>query len=126
MNTIKPKTILIIEDEPGMMKFCTMTLELEGYQVFQACDGDEGLKLAKDNCFDLLLLDLMLPVMDGWKVLEQIKNDPELSTIPIVMFSAAVEQSNQDKAVEMGSADFLLKPLSAGELIDSVKKLVSH
>ncbi len=108
------------------MKFSTRTLELEGYQIFQACDGDEGLKLAKDNRLDLILLDLMLPVMDGWKFLEQIRNDPEFSTIPIVVFSAAVEQSNQDKAMEMGAADFLLKPLSVGELRNSVKKLVPY
>jgi CheY-like chemotaxis protein len=108
------------------MKFSSITLELEGYQIFQACDGDEGLKLAKETHFDLILLDLMLPVMDGWTVFEQMKNDPELSVIPIVVFSAAVEQANQDKAVEMGAADFLLKPLTAGELRDTVKKLLPN
>ena len=114
------KTILIVEDEPNIMKFASRVLELEGYQILEAWDADEGLAAIRKNHIDLILLDLMLPGTDGWEVLRQLKNDPQVSAIPVVVFTAAVELPNQERALSMGAAEFLMKPLSSTKLKETV------
>ncbi|MBT4512881.1 MAG: response regulator [Chloroflexi bacterium] len=120
------RTILIVEDEPNIMKFASKVLELEGYQICQAWDANEGLGLVKESHIDLVLLDLTLPGTDGWEVLRQLKDDPELSKIPVVVFTAAVELPNQERASSMGAADFLMKPLSPATLRESIHSILHH
>ena len=120
MSKTEARTVLIIEDEPNIMKFASRVLELEGYQIYQAWDADQGLNMVKENYIDLVLLDLMLPGIDGWEVLRQLKDDPELSKIPVVVFTAAVELPNQERAAEMGASDFLMIPLSPATLKESI------
>lgn len=115
------RTILIIEDEPNIMKFAARVLELEGYQILEACTAAEGLAATEKAGIDLILLDLMLPGTDGWEVLSQLKNDAHVSTIPVVVFSAAVERSNRERAFNMGVVDFLMKPLSSSKLKETIR-----
>jgi DNA-binding response OmpR family regulator len=115
------RTILIIEDEAEVRNFAARVCELEGYQVLQAEDSDTGLKLVRENRVALVLLDLKLPRGDGWAVLKSIKSDPELYTVPVVVFSASAAISQRAKASSMGAADYLVKPVSAL----SLKKAVS-
>ena len=82
------RTVLVIEDEANIRNFASRVLELEGYRVLQAENGDEGLRLVRESQVGLIVLDLKLPGVDGRLVLEQLKNDPELSSIPIVVFTA--------------------------------------
>ena len=126
MSKNEARTILIIEDEPNIMKFASRVLELEGYQLYQAWDADQGLDLVKENHIDLVLLDLMLPGIDGWEVLRQLKDDPELAHIPVVVFTAAVELPNQERAAEMGASDFLMKPLSPTTLKESIYSILYY
>jgi len=88
------KTVLIIEDEANILNFASRVLELEGYHVLQAKDSDEGLRLVRESQVALVLLDLRLPGHDGWWVLDQIKKEPELSAILVIVFTvlAAVSQ----------------------------------
>jgi adenylate cyclase len=115
-KTHETKTILIIEDEADARQFASRVLQLEGYCVLQAEDGDEGLRLARESQVALVLLDLRLPGDDGWAVLQQMKTEPALSAIPVIMFTASAGVSQRNKALSMGAADYLVKPLSAASL----------
>jgi adenylate cyclase len=117
-------TILIIEDEDDIRTFASRVLELEGYRVLQASDGDEGLKLARGNQVALVLLDLRLPGRDGWAVLSQMKDDPELSSIPVVVFTASAGVPQQSRALAGGAADYLVKPLSATSLREPIARIL--
>jgi adenylate cyclase len=117
-------TILIIEDEDDIRTFASRVLELEGYRVLQAGDGDEGLKLARGNQVAMVLLDLRLPGRDGWAVLSQMKSDPELSSIPVVVFTASAGVPQQSRALAGGAADYLVKPLSATSLRESIARIL--
>ena len=99
------RTVLIIEDEANIRNFASRVLELEGYRVLRAENGDEGFRLMRESQVALMLLDLRLPDEDGWLVLKQLKNDPELSSIPIVVFTASAAASQREKALRMGAID---------------------
>jgi len=114
------RTVLVIEDEANIRNFASRVLELEGYRVLQAENGDEGLRLVRESQIDLILLDLKLPSNDGWLMLQQLKNDPELSSIPVVVFTASAEVSRRDRALSMGLEDYLMKPVSAATLKTAV------
>lgn len=116
-----PKTILIVEDDPNIMKFASKVLQLEGFRILEAWDVREGMGFLTENHVDLVLLDLMLPGPAGWEVLSQMKADDELSGIPVIVFSAAVELPNQERALSMGAAEFLMKPLSPTKLRETVR-----
>ncbi len=116
------KTILIIEDEVDVRNFAVRVCELEGYHVLQAEDSDTGLKLAGENRVALVLLDLRLPGVDGWAVLKRIKANPELYTVPVVVFSASAALYQRAKASSMGAVDYLVKPVSALRLKKAVAR----
>ena len=116
VNRLNRETILVIEDEPEIRDFAARVCELEGYRVLQAEDGDTGLRLAKKNRISLVLLDLRLPGCDGWAVLKQMKSNPELSSIPVVVFTASAAASQRNRALAEGASDYLVKPLSAARL----------
>ena len=118
------KTVLIIEDETEVRNFASRVLELEGYRVLQAEDGDAGLRLARENQVAVVLLDLRLPGYDGWTVLEQMKREPELSAIPVIVFTASARITQRAKAIRMGAADYLIKPLSAARLRKAVARIL--
>ena len=120
------KTILLMEDEPDIQNFVSRVLELEGYQVLQARDGDTGIKIATENPVALVLLDLRMPVRDGWSVLAVAKSKPALSSIPVVVLSALAGKQSQDKAFSMGAVDYLVKPLSAATLRETVTRILQQ
>jgi len=116
------RTVLVIEDEANIRNFTSRVLYLEGYRVLQAENGDEGFRLVRESQVDLIVLDLKLPGVDGRLVLEQLKNDPELSSIPIVVFTASAAASQREKALKMGATDYLIKPVSAITLRETVAR----
>ncbi len=118
------KTVLIIEDEADIRNFASRMLELEGYHVLQAEDGDEGLRLARENELSLVLLDLRLPGRDGLAVLREMKSAAELSAIPVIVFSASAGVDIRARTLSMGAADYLVKPLSAADLKEAVARIL--
>ena len=118
------KTVLIIEDEADIRNFASRVLELEGYHVLQAEDGDEGLRLARENELSLVLLDLRLPGRDGLAVLREMKSAAELSAIPVIVFSASAGVDIRARTLSMGAADYLIKPLSAADLKEAVARIL--
>ncbi len=118
------KTVLIIEDEADVRNFASRVLELEGYHVLQAGDNEKGFRLLRESQVSLVLLDLRLPGNDGWVVLEQIKSEPELSAIPVIVFTASAGVPQRERALSMGAADYLVKPLSAARLKEAVARIL--
>jgi len=110
------KIVLVIEDDADCRNFISRVLQLEGYDVLQAKDDDFGIQIARETPVALILLDLRLPGCDGWSVLTEMKNDSELSEIPVVVITASAEISKRERALSMGAANYLVKPLSAASL----------
>ncbi len=120
----KTPTVLIIEDEGDIRHFIARVLELEGYQVLTAGDGPAGLALLHGNAIDLVLLDLRLPGMDGWTILREIKGDQALAAIPVVVLTAIAEAIQRKKTLRMGALKYLVKPLSAGMLSQTIAEVL--
>ena len=115
------KTILIIEDEKKIRRFLQLELEHEGYSVITAEDGEEGLNKVKNNHYDIVLLDLMLPKLSGEEVCKEIR---EFSEIPIIILTAKDQTLNKVELLDMGADDYLTKPFSYNELNGRVKALL--
>ena len=114
------KMVLLIEDEANIRNFASRVLELEGYRTLQAENDDEGLRLVREIQIDLILLDLKLIGGDGWSMLQELKNDLELSSVPIIVFTGLAVASQHEKALKMGANDYLVKPVSATTLRETV------
>ena len=122
----KGKTVLIIEDDADIQTFARRLFELEGYHVLQSETGDEGLRLARANEVNLVLLDLRLPGDSGWVILEQIKNNQEISAIPVIVFTASYGVPQHEQALALGAADYLVKPLSVTDLKKAVARALQR
>lgn len=116
--------ILIVEDELSIRQLVKYNMEKEGYQVLEAADGLQGLKLAKSEKPDLLLLDLMLPQMDGLEVCRNLKGNPASAALPIIMLTAKSEEIDKVIGLELGADDYMTKPFSPRELIARVKAVL--
>lgn len=117
------KKILIIDDEPDILKVTLARLKVSGYNVLTAVNAEEGFKLIEKNKPDLILLDLVLPGMQGEDLCKVVKNDKELSRIPVLLFTATVDDINV-KAKLSYADDYILKPFDPDELLLKIKKLI--
>ncbi len=117
---MKPK-ILVIEDEKDIVRLLKYNLEKEGYSVLTALDGQAGLELAREERPDLLILDLMLPRMDGMQVCRALRNE---SHVPIIMLTAKKEEVDRILGLELGADDYMTKPFSVRELLARVKTVL--
>ena len=113
-----PKKILIAEDEANIRELLRLYLEREGYTVLEAENGVEGIKKWKSDKPDMLLLDVMMPVMDGWEVCREIRAE---SDVPIIMLTAKGETADRVSGLEMGADDYIVKPLEMPEVIARVR-----
>ena len=113
-----PKKILIVEDEANIRELLRLYLEREGYTVIEAENGVEGIKQWKSEKPDMILLDVMMPVMDGWTVCKEIRAE---SDVPIIMITAKGETADRVSGLEMGADDYIVKPLEMPEVIARVR-----
>ncbi|MBQ2325963.1 MAG: response regulator transcription factor [Clostridia bacterium] len=111
-------TILIVEDEKRIVDLISFNLRREGYEILEAYDGGKGLELALSGKADLVLLDVMLPVMDGFEVLRNIR---QTSSIPVIMVTARDEETDKIFGLETGADDYITKPFSVKELAARIK-----
>lgn len=115
--------ILVAEDDDNLRKLITKYLETEGYSVFSAEDGGKALDLWYETPADLAILDVMMPVSDGWEVLSEIRED---SDIPVIMLTAKREEEDRLKGFDLGTDDYITKPFSTRELVMRVKALLKR
>jgi two-component system, sensor histidine kinase and response regulator len=116
--------VLVVEDEKAILEFLSRVLKFEGYTVYQAGDGEAGLKILKEQTVDMVILDLQLPVRDGFSLLEEIKSQPALSPIPVMILSASAEISKREKAYQLGARCYATKPISIADLKESVAGVI--
>ena len=119
------KTILIIEDDKFLRELIVRKLTEEGFGVSEAVDGEEGIKKIKEEKPDLILLDLILPGIDGFEVLSKKKEDPALASIPVIILSNLGQKDDVEKGLKMGAVDYLIKAhFTPGEIIDKIKAVL--
>ena len=119
------KKILIVEDDKFLRELIAQKVGKEGYQVTEAIDGEDGVKKAKETKPDLVLLDLILPGIDGFEVLANIKEDPTLVQVPVIILSNLGQKDDVEKGLKLGAIDYLIKAhFTPGEIIEKIKKLL--
>lgn len=115
-------TVLVVDDEPSILDIVSMFLEAEGYQVVQARNGREGLDRARAERPDVVISDVMMPLLDGRELCNTIHGDPDLSTIPVIMMSAAGESAIRDSCHPDA---FITKPFDLEVLLDTISTVVT-
>jgi DNA-binding response OmpR family regulator len=118
---MKQATILVVDDEPRIVRLVRSNLEPAGYKILTAADGEQGLRMAEMHDPDLIILDIMMPGMDGWDVCKRVR---EFSTVPIVMLTAKGDEQDKVKGLELGADDYLPKPFGIPELLARVKAVL--
>jgi CheY-like chemotaxis protein len=119
------KVILIVEDDPKSMTLTKDLLKISGYETIQATDGKEGVELAKKAKPNLILMDIMMPNMDGYTACHDIKADPVTKNIPVVMLTAVGYELNKKLAKVYGADGYVTKPFGRQELIDAISPLLA-
>lgn len=116
------KNILIVEDDKFLRELISQKLLKEGYKVSEAVDGEEGIKKVKEEKPDLVLLDLILPGIDGFEVLSKMKEDTALAQIPVIILSNLGQKDDVERGLKLGAVDYLIKAhFTPGEIIDKIK-----
>jgi DNA-binding response OmpR family regulator len=118
--------ILVIDDEPDFCSLVKEVLEITGkYKVIIATDGKNGVKAAHDHRPDLVLLDIMMPVINGFEVLKVLKQDAKLQSIPVIMLTARSDEDSRVKAAGLYNEDYLVKPVDVDTLRSTIEKILS-
>jgi len=115
------EAILIIEDDPDIQELLSLSMSREGWKILQAKTGEEGLKILKSKKVNCILLDIMLPGMDGLKVLKKIKEIEECANVPVIMTTAKGEEADIVSGLELGADDYVVKPYSPKVLIARIR-----
>lgn len=124
-NTKKKIKILIVEDDKFLRELLVRKLESQGFIISTAVEGKEALSKVKEELPQLILLDLILPGMDGFEVLEQIKKDSQINKIPVIILSNLGQREEVEKGLELGAADYLIKAhFTPNEIVDKVREVL--
>ncbi|HEY7065754.1 MAG TPA: response regulator [Chloroflexota bacterium] len=118
--------ILLVEDNEMNRDMLSRRLERKGYQIVIAVDGGEGLALARSEAPDLILMDMSLPVVDGWEATRQLKAAPETQKIPVIALTAHAMRGDQEKALEAGCDDYDTKPVDLPRLLGKIEALLGQ
>ncbi len=118
------KKILVVDDEPNIVQMLSSRLTAGGYDVITAMDGLEGLNKARAECPDLIILDIMLPEMDGHKVCAMLKHDIQHARIPIIMLTARANQTDRQMGDDLGVQEYIVKPFDGKELLEKVTRIL--
>ena len=118
--------VLIVDDEAPIRLLCRVNLEAEGMEVFEAGDGPTGLEAARREAPDVILLDVMMPGLDGWRVAEELLEDPATSSIPIVFLTARAELRDRARGLDLGGLDYVTKPFNPVDLAPLIRDLIAR
>ncbi len=118
------KCVLVIDDERDLVETVSFRLQAAGYEVVPAYDGQDGLEKARSLKPNLIILDLMLPKMDGYKVCRLLKFDEKHKSIPIIMFTARAQDSDRQMGMDVGADAYITKPFESQALLEKIKELI--
>ncbi len=116
--------ILLVEDNEMNRDMLSRRLKRKGYEVVMALDGKEGVDMARSEAPDLVLMDMSLPVLDGWEATQQIKADPEMRNLPVIALTAHAMAGDKDKSLEAGCDDYDTKPIDLKRLLGKIQALL--
>ena len=119
------KRILAVDDEPHILKLVSFSLSSHGYEVIQATDGMSAVEVAETEQPDLILMDVMMPLLDGYGACERLKANPKTAHIPVVMLSAKSQASEQKEGLDRGALCYITKPFTPRELVERIDELVA-
>ena len=117
--------VLVVDDDPTILRLLQVNLEMEGYEVQTASDGSQALDQIRAVEPDLVLLDVMMPQLDGWHVCEQVRNDPDLAHVPVVFLSARAQNSDRDRGRQAGADAYITKPFDPLALVELIRDLIA-
>ena len=124
MNSLKK--ILIVEDDPELLELYKTKLDLEGFETFIAANGEIGFRITKSETPDVILLDIIMPKVDGYTMLEKLKKDKQTGKIPVIIFSNLSQKEEIEKGFKLGASDFIIKTsVTPQELTDQVKNFLN-
>src|SRR4051812_45986294 len=118
--------VLVIDDEAPIRLLCRVNLEAEGMEVLEAADGPSGLDVARDEVPDVVLLDVMMPGLDGWRVAEHLLEDERTNAIPIIFLTARAEFRDRARGLDIGGVDYVTKPFNPLDLAPLVRELLER
>jgi two-component system KDP operon response regulator KdpE len=121
LQPTQPRLILVVDDEPRMIRFIRMNLELEGYQVIEARNGIQALEQVRQHLPDLVIMDVMMPEMDGFEALHMLR---EISTVPVILLTVKADEEDRVRGLELGADDYITKPFSPRELNSRVNAVL--
>ena len=119
------KKILIVDDEPVIIELLQVNLQMEGYEVITAADGQEALEKAASERPDLVILDIMMPKMDGWTARSELRKEAGTADIPVIFLTARAQQADVKRGLEAGVAAYITKPFDPGELLSIIEKILN-
>jgi len=120
-----PKKILVVDDEVDLVETFRFPLEMEGFEVLVSYNGEDALNKARKESPDLILLDLMLPKLDGYKVCRLLKFDEKYKHIPILMLTAKIQEKDKTLGIETGANEYITKPFEMDSLLEKVKRYLA-
>jgi DNA-binding response OmpR family regulator len=126
MGSLNPTRVLVVDDEAPIRLLCRVNLEAEGMQVLEAADGLAGVEAARAERPDVILLDVMMPGMDGWQVAERLVEDDTTNQIPLIFLTARAELRDRARGLELGGVDYITKPFNPVELASVVEQLLER
>ena len=126
MDAAAPTRVLVVDDEAPIRLLCRVNLEAEDMEVLEAADGISGVETARSERPDVILLDVMMPGMDGWQVAESLIDDEETKHIPLIFLTARAELRDRAKGLELGGIDYITKPFNPVELASVVRRLLDR
>ena len=126
MEGLNPTRVLVVDDEAPIRLLCRVNLEAEGMQVLEAADGLAGVEAARAERPDVILLDVMMPGMDGWQVAERLVEDDMTNHIPLIFLTARAELRDRARGLELGGVDYITKPFNPVELASVVEQLLER
>jgi two-component system, OmpR family, alkaline phosphatase synthesis response regulator PhoP len=121
-SLLKRKRILVVEDEPDLLELLRLRFKEEGYAIATAMNGLDAVKKARSTMPDLILLDVMLPELDGFAVCEILRKDPATASIPVVMLTGLSGQLSRCAGIDSGATDFVTKPATPDEIVSKIKE----
>jgi DNA-binding response OmpR family regulator len=124
VSEVKEATILVVDDIRIIRRLVKVNLELEGYTVNEAENGEEAVRMIREDKPDLVLLDVVMPFLDGFQVLKRIREEDDTRNIPVIMLTSCAEEANQIKGWEMGISDFVAKPFNPNALVNVVNRVL--
>ena len=116
--------VLVIDDEEYIQHILNFSFGAEGYDVLTASDGEEGISKAKNERPDIIVMDIMMPKMDGYEACKRIKADPETKDIPVILLTAKGREADRKLGADAGADDYVVKPFSPGRLIERVEGMI--